>query len=504
MKIKKLFLLLFFTTIVITETFANDWLSYGNYSITWYNKNSKEYTINSEKELAGIAYLVNNGYTTFKGKTIKIAKNLNLRSYKWIPIGYDKNNNFAGTLDGQNHTINGIEITSTDLHYYGFIGYMNAASIKNLDIVVDIDIKDFERYVGGLAGYAENCTFSHCIINGGINYSFENPTTAEYEFYIGQMVGKLQSSKISYCDCRGIINITLGASTRLGYYTQALFHIGGLVGYDFCSSIERCSSGSLRKSSFVGAGSYNSGPTLNIGGIVGTGQGSEIISCSNYWNSSINYYGAYNTKGIGIYYGGIAGYSSVYYDVYLHKEFGGIYNCYSSITEVNGDCGSTEKGYIEYGAIAADYSKEKTNNYKANYSTADFNINIKNTRINGKRGYNGNTSFFYKDMPSEDFCNEMNIYPIIEYGEAVWEQITPTSYPSIINMYETTGIKETIQTNNNYKIINRNVTFNNPVKLKVITLSGNIIFNGYTDKIVLAPNLYIIDINGNRNKICIQ
>lgn len=120
---------------------------------------------------------------------------MNLRSYKWIPIGYDKNNNFAGTLDGQNHTINGIEITSTDLHYYGFIGYMNAASIKNLDIVVDIDIKDFERYVGGLAGYAENCTFSHCIINGGINYSFENPTTAKYEFYIGQMVGKLQSSK---------------------------------------------------------------------------------------------------------------------------------------------------------------------------------------------------------------------------------------------------------------------------------------------------------------------
>lgn len=112
-------------------------------------------------------------------------------------------------------------------------------------------------------------------------------------------------------------------------------------------------------------------------------------------------------------------------------------------------------------------------------------------------------------MPSEDFCNEMNIYPIIEYGEAVWEQITPTSYPSIINMYETTGIKETFQTNNNYKIINRNVTFNNPVKLKVITLSGNIIFNGYTDKIVLAPNLYIIDIMVIEikyvfNKICIS
>ena len=92
---------------------TENWCQSGNYNISWYNKNAKEFVISTNKELAGIAYLVNNNYTDFKGKTIKLNSDIDLSGKQWKTIGVN-DNYFKGNFDGQGHTIFGIFIGKQD------------------------------------------------------------------------------------------------------------------------------------------------------------------------------------------------------------------------------------------------------------------------------------------------------------------------------------------------------------------------------------------------------
>lgn len=94
--------------IIVKEPF-DSWQNGGNYSISWFKKNQSEFTITTNKELAGMAYLVNNGYTDFANKTIKLTADIDLTGKFWIPCDM-----FKGTFDGAGHTISGIYKRETD------------------------------------------------------------------------------------------------------------------------------------------------------------------------------------------------------------------------------------------------------------------------------------------------------------------------------------------------------------------------------------------------------
>lgn len=65
------------------ETSAEKWDDYGSYEISWYDKNNTEYHISNAAEFAGLAYIVNNNISSFKGKTIYIDNNINLSGKDW-------------------------------------------------------------------------------------------------------------------------------------------------------------------------------------------------------------------------------------------------------------------------------------------------------------------------------------------------------------------------------------------------------------------------------------
>lgn len=66
---------------------ASSWLDKNNYDVSWYaNTTLKEYMITNEKELAGLAYLVNNENKTFDGIIFNIASDIDLTDNTWETI----------------------------------------------------------------------------------------------------------------------------------------------------------------------------------------------------------------------------------------------------------------------------------------------------------------------------------------------------------------------------------------------------------------------------------
>lgn len=78
---------------------------------TWYDASEQQFTLTTAAQFAGLAQLVNEG-NTFAKKTILLGTDLDLNGQEWTPIGgADTGKNFAGTFDGQNHTVSNLKIT---------------------------------------------------------------------------------------------------------------------------------------------------------------------------------------------------------------------------------------------------------------------------------------------------------------------------------------------------------------------------------------------------------
>ena len=83
----------------------------------------------------------------------------------WAPIGTSVTESFRGTLDGKGHTITYTIDTETPdktatsalatSSSYGLFGYLAGATVKNLNIVVNVNVPVEAEilYAGGLAGF---------------------------------------------------------------------------------------------------------------------------------------------------------------------------------------------------------------------------------------------------------------------------------------------------------------------------------------------------------------
>ncbi|MBR3568967.1 MAG: hypothetical protein IKN94_11920, partial [Salinivirgaceae bacterium] len=147
------------------------------------------YAISNTAELYWFANEVNNGNATINAVlTANIVVNENVLNedgtlngtptYSWTPIG-TSSFKYAGTFDGNGHTISGLYFSNTTNNAYpnggshiGLIGYANdGATIKNVG-VVDSYFKG-DSYVGGICGYCSNTntTISNCYNTGTVSGS---------------------------------------------------------------------------------------------------------------------------------------------------------------------------------------------------------------------------------------------------------------------------------------------------------------------------------------------
>ena len=139
---------------------------------------TKTVTISTAGELALFAEEVNGG-NNYKGWTVILADNINLNNIKWSPIGpnADAANKFAGTFDGQYHTIYNLNVEQdAAYHAAGLFGALNG-TVKNLNVEnVNIDsLSSGDPTDNGIAviagsiyskGAIDNCHVTNANVNG--------------------------------------------------------------------------------------------------------------------------------------------------------------------------------------------------------------------------------------------------------------------------------------------------------------------------------------------------
>lgn len=172
------------------------------------------YLIGTAAELAWFADAVNKGDTTISGK---LTANINLNGKTWTAIGTDSNK-FAGTLDGDSHTVSGLAGTG------GLVYYLSAnGTVKSL--CVDCAI-DGTSNVGGIADKSEG-RIENCLVSGYIKGG------DDVIFGVGGIVGHgVAGNVISGCVSTADI---LFKYSRYAVQNGA----GGIVGYTY-GTVENC------------------------------------------------------------------------------------------------------------------------------------------------------------------------------------------------------------------------------------------------------------------------
>lgn len=412
-----------------------------SYDISWYNKNNNEFVVSTNKELSGVAYLVNNGYTTFKGKTIKLGKNIDLSEKRWTTIGIDTSHQFEGSFDGQNHTISGIYITlqNSKQEIYGFFGVYEGTSILNTIFKGEINIEypDFENdnsewNIGGIAGRLNSsATISHCVSDMDISFKISKSSN---KVKIGGVCGRASwNSKIRNCSHSGIFDV--GDHEKLLHSMSEIVMIGGIVGEGNNCVIEMCENNSSQVLCYVEPfrdSGWKMTVTVGIGGISGSGGKTSYcrsiideirVANESYGNDILLYLGGIN--------GGITSNPNVV-------------NCYSVIKNVDlikGELWSGGGG-VFYGGINAKTSGSSYS--KANFSNSDYSIDLPGwISIDAKSGDNGDDSFSSEQMKTDNFLNQLNTYSFIEEGKGIWKA-DENGYPCIAETHYLTGINRII------------------------------------------------------------
>ena len=190
---------------------------------------------------------------------------------------------FGGVFDGNDHIISSLTIKGGS--FLGLFGKLEPESIiKNLAIE-DVNIIGSGRYIGGLAGYSDNCKVSLCASQGIVN-GYDS---------VGGLTGYNQEGSIAQSYSTGIVSASISAGGLVGenlkgsviqsYSTSSvsgIYQAGGLVGYNWDGSITQCYS--------TGAVNGN----VSAGGLVGENLKGTINQC--YSTGSVS--GEYDTGGL--------------------------------------------------------------------------------------------------------------------------------------------------------------------------------------------------------------
>ena len=299
-----------------------------------FNEAENTYEIYTAKGLSDFRDKVNGGELSINGKLMADitfnADNLaNVADWgttppaeSWTPISnYDFSagirNKYAGTFDGDNHTISGIYCDNSSTEAYcGLFGCIGSQGVvKNINI--DSSYFKSVRYVGTIAGNNDG-TISYCTTSKSFVYTNGSSSSA------GGIVGFLASKgKVSHCT-----NISTIVDSLYGY-------AGGIVGTSK-GDIEYCTNKQAQNLSNYGGGvvgcfssspaiisnCYNSGDIsgkLTVSSICGKLYSGTITDCYNTGNITSS------TTNSSDYAGGIAGilgYSGA-------SGIGTIKNCYN-------------------------------------------------------------------------------------------------------------------------------------------------------------------------------
>ena len=198
-------------------------------------------------------------------------------SGNWTPIGTE-DNPFTGNINGNGHTITGLNINKDSGAYAGLVGLLDGGSVNNIKFD-NVSITGTATDVGAAVGR---------IINGGSVSSIDVISgSIAGSKRVGGVVGSIKASgSISSCSNKATVNASVynvGGIVGAAYYTEAdkemtisgcensgnissLTGVGGIVGL---SAAEISSCNNAGKITGIGDGTNESKKSASIGGIVG-------------------------------------------------------------------------------------------------------------------------------------------------------------------------------------------------------------------------------------------
>jgi len=176
-------------------------------------------SLSTPAQLVAFAAAVNGG-STFEGKTVYLENDVDMTGIEWKPIGNVNgypSKTFAGTFDGQNHTIANLtcDDKTAENATAGFFGSVTG-DVKNLTMT-DVTITSL-HFAGAICGYCStNCSvFENCHVIGGTITSTPENKGSEYDNgdKVGGIIGLSQSGEvIKNCS---VENVTIRAYRDLG------------------------------------------------------------------------------------------------------------------------------------------------------------------------------------------------------------------------------------------------------------------------------------------------
>lgn len=266
------------------------------------------YTVSTLAQLEAFRDSVNTG-TTYEGQFVSLVSDLDLNGVEWTPIGigtrvsgtYDTSTShpFAGTFDGDAHTISNLTITTTSGPDYaiGLFGILDGAAVANLNLE-DVDIQvPASELAGAVAGLMVNdSTIESVNVTGSVKALCG----------VGGICGRMIISG-TISDCTNTASVTstggtgnVGGICGAAYYTQpskrmrivSCTNTGAVSGPDAVGGICGLSA------AFVDA-CLNKGPVTgsgySVGGICGEARNygaiDECLNMADVTNTSTDGYG---------------------------------------------------------------------------------------------------------------------------------------------------------------------------------------------------------------------
>lgn len=257
--------------------------------------NNGYYEINNGGKLFWFASYVNGDPTHVEEATSKhlninarLTSDISLHNPKnsgateWTPIGETSGtgtNAFAGTFDGQGHTISDLSITTlpSGAVRTGLFGTTYGGVVKDFTIKGSITLSAGNKGDNSGIGGAIGATKYGTAVSGVTSYVNISNTSANALVHVGGVVGELYSSTAKQCLYFGSINLQNASDS-----------IGGVVGYINNSEIGYCANLGTVKTATAGA---------YVGGVLGylNNEYGKVHNCYNYGsvkNGGVNHCGA--------------------------------------------------------------------------------------------------------------------------------------------------------------------------------------------------------------------
>ena len=244
------------------------------------------YQVSTKDELRWIAYQVNNGN---KALNVSLTNDIQMSANVWIPIGTPQKP-FAGTFDGQGHTID-ISTMNATSGYGGLFGYISGATVRNFAITGTLVCAGA---INGPVAMAKESLIE------GIRSSLHIDATASGLTHTAGIVGDLQdNSLVTLCTFDGTITVgpdnhdcfggiagytNTGTITNCANYGTITFsnengYVGGMFGY-----VNNANFGGFRNCLAVGTVKREGGESKVAGALCGwlRTYNAETIA-NNYW-----------------------------------------------------------------------------------------------------------------------------------------------------------------------------------------------------------------------------